>query len=373
MNPSSTYYIMINGKPLGPIPIDKIRQQVISGILPPGTQISADGFAWKPIEMLFGSAMALGQSENAFGSTPTALVPYQLGSVHHQPSGVNRQNGMMPKSGGFYSNPTPKSMEFGTKMALILMGIAGLTSALGVAFFIIANARTRYEDGGVRGNPENSQNISGNNDVSRPNLNPDWPAIIEKTSQSVAFIETSKGTGSGVLVGKGLIATNEHVVGEDKEVRLKFPKADQRSRGSYLGSVVFCDEKRDLAIIESKVDISFLKLGKSKSLKSGEDVSILGFPGLHDGIAPFSSGRGTFSQIITFPTIQGVEWADMALSANHGNSGGPVINGNGQVVGIVSRGHINKAMAKWIEGHTACVLAEEIILAIDFVRKQKDK
>lgn len=63
----------------------------------------------------------------------------------------------------------------------------------------------------------------------------------------------------------------------------------------------------------------------------------------------------------------------MALSANHGNSGGPVINGNGQVVGIVSRGHINKAMAKWIEGHTACVLAEEIILAIDFVRKQKDK
>ena len=365
MNPSSTYYIMINGKPLGPIPIDKIRQQLISGILLPGTQISADGFTWKPLEMLFDSAIASGQSANAVGLPPTGLVPYRFGHGYEKAHTVNHQNAIMPTIGNSYSGATSKSMDSGAKIALLLTCIAGLISVSIVAFLMIARARD-----GV-GN-KSGHEIIVDDIVSHFNPNPDWPAIFEKTSQSVAFIETSKRRGSGVLVGKGLIATNAHVVGDDDNVRLNFPKADPKNREACIGSVVFCDRKRDLAIVKSDVDLPFLVLGRSKAMRSGEDVSLIGFPGLHAGEAKFSSSRGTFSELMILHAISpDVEWVDLSATANPGNSGGPVINSLGQVVGLVSAGHMNGG--RLIAGHVICVPSEEISLAINFIKMEKAK
>ena len=370
MNPSSTYYIMINGKPLGPIPIDKIRQQLISGILLPGTQISADGFTWKPLEMLFDSAIASGQSANAVGLPPTGLVPYRFGYGHEKTHSVNHQNAMVPTIGNSYSGATLKSMNSGTKIALLLAGVAGLIVVLIVLYLLITGARDKIEG---KTNQDKKQKIPVLNDSHGPDHNPDWPSIIEKTSRMVAFIETSTGSGSGFLVGNGLIVTNAHVVGDDDDVRLNFPKADPDHREAYIGSVVFCDRKRDLAIVKSDVVLPFLTLGRSKAMRSGEDVSIIGFPGLHAGQIAYSSTRGTFSEIVKLIYISpNVEWMDLSATTNPGNSGGPVINGAGQVVGMVVGGHVNLQQQK-IPGHAICVLAEEITLAVDFVKKEKGK
>lgn len=135
--------------------------------------------------------------------------------------------------------------------------------------------------------------------------------------------------GTGVIVDKeGHILTNNHVVGDADEVVVRLQ--DQRS---VKAKIIGKDERSDLAVIKiSAKDLVPASLGDSDSLKIGEWVVAAGNPfGLDNTItAGIVSAKGR--SIIGGGQYEDFIQTDAAI--NPGNSGGPLVNLQGEVVGI---------------------------------------
>jgi serine protease Do len=139
-----------------------------------------------------------------------------------------------------------------------------------------------------------------------------------------------RGLGSGFIVGSdGIILTNAHVVRDATEVNVKL-KDRREFRAKVLGS----DAKTDVAVlkIEAK-NLPTVPLGRSSDLKVGEWVLAIGSPfGLDSSVtAGVVSAKGRSVDESNVPFIQ----TDVAV--NPGNSGGPLFNTRGEVVGINSQ------------------------------------
>jgi|ERR1041384_56466 serine protease Do len=139
-----------------------------------------------------------------------------------------------------------------------------------------------------------------------------------------------KGTGSGVLISSdGYILTNNHVAGDAEQINVKL--ADGRE---FKARLIGKDNETDLAVI--KVDaqnLSFAKLGNSDNLEQGEWVIALGSPfGLQQTMtAGIVSATG---RDLGVGAGQFTNYIQTDASINPGNSGGPLVNMQGEVVGI---------------------------------------
>jgi serine protease Do len=139
-----------------------------------------------------------------------------------------------------------------------------------------------------------------------------------------------KGTGSGVIISAdGYILTNNHVAGDADQINVKL--ADGRE---LKAKVIGKDTETDLAVI--KVDaqnLSFARLGDSDKLEQGEWVIALGSPfGLQQTMtAGIVSATG---RDLGVAAGQFTNFIQTDASINPGNSGGPLINMQGEVVGI---------------------------------------
>ena len=138
-----------------------------------------------------------------------------------------------------------------------------------------------------------------------------------------------KGLGSGVVIDKrGFILTNDHVVEDADELKVTF--ADGKT---VPAKVVGTDPKTDLAVVKvDGVDVKPAKLGDSDKLQVGEWVIAIGNPFGFDHTVTVgvlsAKGRAGF---------QGGHFEDFLqtdASINPGNSGGPLINLDGEVIGI---------------------------------------
>ena len=138
------------------------------------------------------------------------------------------------------------------------------------------------------------------------------------------------GAGSGFIVSPdGVILTNAHVVQNADEVTVKL-----QDRREFRAKVLGSDPRTDVAVL--KIDAKNLPvtpIGKSKSLQVGEWVLAIGSPfGLESTVtAGVVSTTGRSLPDSTVPFIQ----TDVAV--NPGNSGGPLLNTRGEVVGINSQ------------------------------------
>ena len=138
-----------------------------------------------------------------------------------------------------------------------------------------------------------------------------------------------QGLGTGVIVdSKGLILTNNHVLAEADEVEVKLQ--DGRK---FKAQIVGRDERSDLAVVKIKAnDLMAAKLGDSNKLRIGEWVVAAGNPfGLDNSItAGIISAKGR--SIIGGGQYEDFIQTDAAI--NPGNSGGPLVNLEGEVIGI---------------------------------------
>jgi serine protease Do len=140
--------------------------------------------------------------------------------------------------------------------------------------------------------------------------------------------------GSGVIVdGKGIIVTNAHVVENADRIRVKLMNDPETV--TYDATVIGTDKETDLAVI--KIDtkgktLPFAKMGNSDSMQVGDWVLAIGSPfGLEETVtAGIVSARGR--NIVPQRQFQSFIQTDAAI--NPGNSGGPLVNMNGEVIGI---------------------------------------
>jgi len=185
--------------------------------------------------------------------------------------------------------------------------------------------------------------------------------VVQRASPAVVFIQTNGErrnryrdfwgqvfsrtepfdvSGSGVVIRKeGFIITNYHVVRDAKEILVTF--GSEYDDQSYKASLISYDRNEDLALIKVQRDRDFatIPLGQSQDLMPGETVIAIGNPygqtisvtagiisGLHRNVPIPQAPDG---RVLEFP-----EMIQTDATINPGNSGGPLLNINGELIGI---------------------------------------
>ncbi|MDP3761032.1 MAG: DegQ family serine endoprotease [Ramlibacter sp.] len=140
-----------------------------------------------------------------------------------------------------------------------------------------------------------------------------------------------RGMGSGFIISAdGIILTNAHVVKDASEVTVKLT-----DRREYRAKVLGTDPKTDVAVLKIEArNLPVVTLGNSKELRPGEWVLAIGSPfGFENTVtAGVVSAKGR-----SLPDESAVPFIQTDVAVNPGNSGGPLFNGRGEVIGMNSQ------------------------------------
>ena len=194
---------------------------------------------------------------------------------------------------------------------------------------------------------------------------PDSSSFADSTVQDVTAaaraavvrIETDLGSGSGFIIEtNGLILTNNHVVVDATEITVTLE--DGRS---YTGTVEGRDMLRDLAVVRIDAsDLPVLELGDISQVPLASESLVLGYL---LGETQLSVTRGIVSAI-KVDTGRNITWVQTDAPINPGNSGGPLLNLQGQVIGIVTA----KFVGVSIEGVGFAVSANTMRTYLDRIK-----
>jgi S1-C subfamily serine protease len=162
-----------------------------------------------------------------------------------------------------------------------------------------------------------------------------------------------------LLDGNGYIITNAHVVDNAKNLVVENKKGDQ-----FFAKPIYVDNTKDLAILKI-TDTSFKKVNdlpytfQRASSELAEPIFTLGYPReeVVYGEGYLSAKSGYFGDTTSY---------QISISANPGNSGGPVINKNGEVIGIISSKETNA------DGVVFAIKSGNIYNALKEINKEKD-
>ena len=158
------------------------------------------------------------------------------------------------------------------------------------------------------------------------------PLTIEDIFRGQQRLQSGKSTslGSGVIVSKeGHILTNHHVIANMTEIHVQL--TDGRNIPAKL---IGSDPNTDIAVLRIETtDIQALPFGDSEAVFQGQQVVAVGNPYGLDGSATFgkisATGRKTSND-------SGLEYLQTDAAVNQGNSGGPLLNVRGEIIGINS-------------------------------------
>jgi len=165
--------------------------------------------------------------------------------------------------------------------------------------------------------------------------------LIQQSLPAVVQVEAGNASGSGFFISaNGIVATNAHVIGDKQSVIVI------TSTGRTLQSTnIYVDSDRDLALIKvTGENLPYLTVSPALPMQ-GTDVFAIGTPGAHDVtgtvMLPNSVTKGIVSGIRQFssetvaslPGREGI-WVQTDATINHGNSGGPLVDRSGLVVGV---------------------------------------
>lgn len=184
-------------------------------------------------------------------------------------------------------------------------------------------------------------------DAARPASAPNTPIsteqLVAETQPAVVRIQTNVGVGTGFIVEKdGYIMTNNHVVLNASGSGIASQIQVGLNDGStYTAKVIGTDARSDLALIKiDATNLPTLKIGTDENTLVGEDVIAIGYAlDLGNGAGAPTVSRGIISaknRAIDEGTGQNSVLGSIQTDAsiNHGNSGGPLLNYDAQVVGV---------------------------------------
>ncbi len=162
-------------------------------------------------------------------------------------------------------------------------------------------------------------------------LYPDFPSLIKETRSAVVNIGKNKQSrGTGFLIHpSGLVVTNRHII-----QGVRSPEVVVEGKTGITAKILTSDSNKDIALlqIQAAEPFPFLEIAKNTEPVIGEWSLVIGNPfGL--GV---SATVGIISAINITLGSSPVQWIQIDAAVNPGNSGGPLINTNGKVIGMVS-------------------------------------
>ena len=150
---------------------------------------------------------------------------------------------------------------------------------------------------------------------------------IESVNDSIVWIESKTGSGTGFFAAPNKIVTNIHVVAHAGPISVKSP--DQEKNWTIEGVVGF-DTENSLVILKVAGEGTPLPLADSDAVQSGEAVSIVGYPN--------GTYKVTKANILQYIRIRNSnEWLPMKAATAQESSGGPVLNSEKRVIGVTAR------------------------------------
>lgn len=385
MADSGLVWLNIHGKVVGPLSVDLVRAKMGRGELRPGTRWSPDRATWRDLTLLPANIPSPGSGTRV----PTLETPSSAGSTS-PPSDPDLPPPIPP------SPWLPKALTF--SLAGLVLAALVVTGTLFVArpdLFgtgknpdavaqldenappwgadeLPAQQPGKAPDDKRAPDVPNEPGRAANPGDEKPEPMPDQPAppverkpdlnpeikpekkpemkvedVVRKCEPSVAVLRNAKGTGSGFLVEPNLIATNHHVVGDvGNQTVIRFPSAPGLKEREFRGTVVRADEVRDLALVRLREmpGPAPLDLGDEKALNKGQDIIVIGSPGLGNAdVIENAVRKGTFSTTKDLPPFG--EVLELGVAINPGNSGGPVFDLTGKVIGVaVAKGAMVEAV-----------------------------
>lgn len=256
------------------------------------------------------------------------------------------------------SKKEKREVSFGKSVVLpFLSGVLGAVLVVGTCFSVpnIKNQLIGQNNSTVQtSTPSNTGNTSNVKYVSLANYSDTAISVADKVRPSIVGIKveysinsvfrssTSQAEGSGIIITEdGYILTNNHIVNTSSgNSYYEVSKANKVSvylfndETEYEAEIIGMDEQTDLAVIKiNKTGLTAAELGNSDEVKVGEFSMAVGNPlGLQSsvtcGIISALNRKVTDTDGKTFTLIQ----TDAAINA--GNSGGALVNAQGQVIGI---------------------------------------
>ena len=162
----------------------------------------------------------------------------------------------------------------------------------------------------------------------------DFSAVYQEVVGSVVYVETPDSLGSGWVMRDGLIATNEHVISGEDQVTVRHAFLPP-----FRATVVFSDPVVDVAFLSFSATTSIgplpTRIVSSENL--GEPLLVLGYSRVgvqeNGSVGGAAVKRGVLSQIVNFGS-DGGRRLRIDAAVDPGDSGGPVFDAEGRVVGM---------------------------------------
>ncbi|MCT7960237.1 trypsin-like peptidase domain-containing protein [Laspinema sp. D1] len=182
--------------------------------------------------------------------------------------------------------------------------------------------------------------------------------VYQQASPSVVTIRVGRGAGSGSIISAdGLVLTNDHVVSSARNGRVEVLTSTGQT---YTGDVIATDRRNDLALVRLRTSdrLPALPIASRDGIQVGQRVYAIG--------SPFGLS-GTFTTgILSRIADNGDLQTDAAI--NPGNSGGPLLNSNGELIGV------NKAILSPNRGGNIGIgFATSATVAQDFIAANRSR